>query len=160
MAISVLCRVLGIFLIVLVIAFAAAVALPKGFGYEIYHITVEREDTSIPSGSIAYVKTVQPKEVKTGDIIVYDYKEEDDGLGQAGLLAADKVREIDITHSSFLIGEEIKAIAFGDMRGVCALHLSFMGQFMDIYTTLPGKICLIGIILCGVLLNVLAARIR
>lgn len=165
MFIPVLCRIAGIFLIVFVLAFGAALVIPQGMGYGIYNIMSGSMEPEITVGSIIYVKPVEPSSIKEGEIIVYNRKISDDEYDPTEFVVAHRVVSVSQMQSEFRTKgdanetEDINPVKFSEVLGVVKFHLPFMGQFMAIYTTLPGKVCLIGVALCGVLLNILAGRL-
>ncbi len=163
--IPVLCRIAGIFLIVMVLAFGAALVIPQGMGYGTYNIMSGSMEPDIPIGSIIYVKPVEPSGIEPGEIIVYNRRVSDEEYDPVGFVVAHRVVSVSQMQSEFRTKgdanetEDINPVKFSEVLGVVTFHLPFLGQFMAIYTTLPGKICLIGVALCGALLNVLAGRL-
>ncbi len=161
------CRILGVFLILLVIAFSLALVVPKAFGYEAFNIMSGSMEPGITTGSIIYVKYREPAEIEKGEIIVYNRGiGDDEALDPAEFLVAHRVIENRKVEGEFVTKgdanevEDFLTVPYSAVKGTVEFHLPMMGQFMAIYTTLPGKICLMGIALSGVLLNVLAARLK
>lgn len=163
--VPVLCRIAGIFLIVSVLAFGGALVIPQGLGYGVYNIMSGSMEPEIPVGSIIYVRPVEPSTIEEGEIVVYNRRISDDEIDPTEFVVAHRVVRVSQMQSEFRTKgdanetEDINPVKFSEVLGVVRYHFPFLGQFMAIYTTLPGKICLIGVALCGVLLNVLAGRL-
>lgn len=165
MFIPVLCRIAGIFLIVFVLAFGAALVIPQGMGYGVYNIMSGSMEPEITVGSIIYVKPVEPSEIEEGQVIVFDRKINDDNYDPTEFVVAHRVVALSLIEGKIWTKgdaneqQDPEPVMVNEVKGVVTFHLPFMGQFMAIYTTLPGKVCLIGVALCGVLLNILAGRL-
>ena len=162
-----LCRISGIILVILVLAFAAALVVPQLFGYEAYNIMSGSMEPEITTGSIIYVKYAEPSEIKEGEIIVFDRSiQEDEELLPTEFVVAHRVVENRSIEGQFVTKgdandtEDMLTVPYSAVRGTVAVDIPMLGEFMAIYTTLPGKICLLGIALCGVLLNILATRLK
>jgi len=122
-------------------------------------------EPEIPVGSIIYVKPTEPGTIEPGEVIVFDRVLENNEYDLEGFIVAHRVVEnhtVDgelITKGDANPAEDFVPVKYSAVKGVVVKHFPMLGQYMTIYTTLPGKICMVGVALCGVLLNILAGRL-
>ena len=164
-AASVICRILGLLLVLLVIAFCLALLLPPLFGCQVYSITSASMEPALPKGSIIYVKETPYGDINVGDIIAYDRSIQGD-YELEGAVIAHRVVEKRVVEGLFITKgdanqtEDLNPVSYNQIIGTVVFHMPRIGQFMVIYTSTAGKVCLIMVALCGVLLNILAGRLH
>ena len=114
-------------------------------------------EPEIPVGSIAYVKPVDPVTIEEGDIILY-VTEGAEILHR--VVSNHKLEGYLITKGDANEEEDIKEVRYASVRGLVEKHYPVVGQMMMILANTLGKVLLLCLALCGVLLNVLAGRMR
>ena len=113
------------------------------------------------------MKYTEPADIEPGEIIVYNrIAGDDEALDPVEFIVAHRVLENRKGEGEFVTkgdaneSEDMMTVPYSAVKGVMTFHMPMLGQFMAIYTTLPGKVCLMGIALCGVLLNILSTRLK
>lgn len=154
---SVICRLFGWIILLGVIAALIPVTVPHFMGYEIYNVISGSMEPEIPVGSIAYVKPVDPVTIEEGDIILY-VTEGAEILHR--VVSNHKLEGYLITKGDANEEEDIKEVRYASVRGLVEKHYPVVGQMMMILANTLGKVLLLCLALCGVLLNVLAGRMR
>lgn len=154
---ALLCNILGTFLILCVIAMMLPTYIPRLGGYEIYNVVSGSMEPSIPVGSMIFVKDVDAGEIQTGDVIAFY---------SGGSVVSHRVvdnlslsREF-VTKGDANKGEDMSRVPYDALIGRVENHVAKLGDVMAHATTPLGKIYLFGIIVCGVLFNVIAGRLR
>ena len=152
-----LCNVLGTMLIVIVIALVAPLAVPHFFGYEIYEIVSGSMEPDIPVGSVVYSKHIDCDDIDVGDIVAF----ERNGVIVVHRVTMNRVSSGElVTKGDANSKEDPAPVPYSKVRGRVELSIPNVGSFMTLYSSFAGKICLLLIAVCGVMLNVLAGRMR
>ena len=69
--VAAVCSVLGTLLLIIIVAAYLPITIPRAFGYEIYTVISGSMEPAIPTGSLVYVKYIQPEEIQTEDVIAF-----------------------------------------------------------------------------------------
>lgn len=69
--VAAVCSVLGTLLLIIIVAAYLPITVPRAFGYEIYTVISGSMEPAIPTGSLVYVKYIQPEEIQTEDVIAF-----------------------------------------------------------------------------------------
>ena len=69
--VAAVCSVLGTLLLIIIVAAYLPITIPKAFGYEIYTVISGSMEPAVPTGSLVYIKYVEPGDIETGDIIAF-----------------------------------------------------------------------------------------
>ena len=153
-----LCGILGTLILLAVIAVSAPLTVPRLLGYEMYQVVSGSMEPELPVGSVVYVKTVRPEEIREGDVIAF-HKDDDDvvthrvvaNYGFDGKFTtkgdANEVQDFDPVPYSALIGR-------------VEHHVPVIGAFMGLLAGTVGKVYLLCMAACGVMFNILASRLR
>ena len=62
-------RAVGIILLIAIIAICVPLIVPKTMGYQLYTVVSGSMEPAVPTGSLVYIKYVEPGDIETGDII-------------------------------------------------------------------------------------------
>ena len=153
----VLCNVLGIFLIVLVLALILPLTLPRMMGYEVFNVISGSMEPAIPMGSVIYVTHVEPEDVQVDDVIAFI----DDGSVVAHRVVTNRTSLGEfVTKGDANNTEDLFPIPYDSLIGVVALTVPMAGAAMSLYSSPVGKVYLFMTLACGVMLNILADRLR
>ena len=154
---SAICRVFGCIILIAVIAALVPVTIPRLMGYEIYNVASGSMEPEIPVGSIAYVKEAEPASVEEGEIIAFS---------AGGSVVIHRVvdnQRVDgtyITKGDANETEDFEEVPYRQLIGRVTGHFPVLGQIMMIISDTVGKILMLCLAACGVLLNVIAGRLR
>ena len=69
--VAAVCSVLGTLLLIIIVTVYLPITVPRAFGYEIYTVISGSMEPAIPTGSLVYVKYIQPEEIQTEDVIAF-----------------------------------------------------------------------------------------
>lgn len=151
-----LCNIFGTLLLVLVIGITVPLSVPRLFGYDIYRVISPSMEPAIPMGSVVYVKSASPLDVEPDDVIVY--RSVNDTITH-------RVVENRTVEGEFITKGDANAavdaaVPYDALVGRVTFHIPFYGELTGIYDAALGKIYLVGFAVVGVMLNMLASRLR
>lgn len=155
--ISIFCRILGILFLLVVIATALPLTIPKLLGYQIFHVESGSMEPALPVGSVIYVKQVSPEEVAEGDIITFRREE---------ATVTHRVVENHLVEGEFITkgdaNEEadMQAVPYASLVGRVTKHFPVLGKFLAVYASRLGKVYVFLVAACGVMLNILGSLLR
>lgn len=152
-----LCNALGIVMLAIVIITAIPATIPKLFGYQIYTVTSGSMEPAIPTGSLIYVKSIEPESIAAQDVIAF--QSEDTVIAHRVVQNRQVEGEL-VTKGDANRQEDISAVPYADVIGRVSLHIPMLGNVMVMYTSTIGKAYVICFAACGVMLNMLASRLR
>ncbi|MGI5873560.1 MAG: signal peptidase I [Bacillota bacterium] len=152
-----LCNILGILILALVIVTAIPVAVPRLLGYEAYTIVSGSMEPEIPVGSLAYVKEIPPDDIEDGEIIAF--------MGEGSVVVHRVVTNHTVEGRFVTKGdanekEDPEDVPYANYIGRLEKHYPVLGQMLIVYMTNLGRVYMLCFAACGVLLNLLAARLR
>ena len=154
---SVICRLLGWIILLAVIAVLVPITVPRFLGYEIYDVVSGSMEPEMPVGSIAFVQPVDPVTLEDGEIAAYITE---GNVIMHRIVSNHKMEGYLITKGDANEEEDIKEVSYPNVRGRVVKHYPVIGQMMMILSNTLGKVLLLCLALCGVLLNVIAGRLR
>ena len=152
-----LCGIVGTLIIVLVIAALLPTTLSRFMGFEVYNVVSGSMAPSIPVGSMVFVKPTDWQEIEAGDVIAYE---------SGGSVVTHRVKESRFVEGDFVTkgdaneNEDLTAVPYSALIGRVEWSVPYLGEIMSIASTPLGKIYMFAFLLCGVLFNVLAGRLR
>lgn len=152
-----LCNLLGTLILLLVIAVCLPLALPRFAGYEAYEVVSGSMEPEIPVGSVVYVKYAEPQDVAEEDVIAF----QSDSSVIVHRVVRNKVVEGEfVTKGDANAAEDLRTIPYSNLIGRVEYHFPIVGRLMSLYATRVGKVYLLLVAGCGVMLNMLAGRLR
>ena len=143
--------IIGVFVLTL------PLSIPRLMGYEVYEVISGSMEPDIPVGSAIYVRSVDAADVQVDEVIAFH---------EEGAVVAHRVVENRIDTSEFVTkgdansAEDLNPVAYDELIGVVALHVPLVGRAMTLYASNVGKVYLLLTLACGVMLNILADRLR
>ena len=155
---SILFRLAGSAILLIVIAVTASVVVPQIRGYEVYHIISGSMEPTIPVGSMVYIDgKVEEEDIKKDDIIAFNSGSE---------IVVHRVLDNLILEGQFRTKgdanpeEDLNEIPYEDYRGKVVRHFPYIGQIIMIFTTGVGKISVLCFAACGAMMNIIAGRLN
>ena len=152
-----LCNMVGTVIILAVIALLLPSTVSRFLGYEVFNVVSGSMEPAIPVGSMVFVKGVDWQEIVPGDVIAF---------GSDGTVVTHRVVESHMFEQEFITkgdaneNEDMTAVAYTDLIGRVERHVPYLGEITALLAEPIGKIYLFTFLLCGVLFNVLAGRLR
>ena len=126
-------------------------------GYEIYHVISGSMEPQIPVGSVIYVAAAAPEDVLENDVIAFW---SNDSVVTHRVMSNRMVEGEFVTKGDANEAEDINTVPYENLIGQVKYHIPILGDLMVILTGTVGKIYLLGFAACGVMLNMLASRLR
>ena len=151
------CNVLGILLIVMVFVLCLPIIGPDLLGYEVFDMANGSMEPEIPVGSVVYVRSADPVDVQVDEVVAYR---------TAGNVVIHRVVANDDVTAQLTTkgdaGNEVDPdpVPYDNLIGTVAMHLPFWGNVMAIYESNVGRIYLVLTVACGIMLNIVAERLR
>lgn len=152
-----LCRVIGILMLLLFVSLMVSVNIPRISGIQTYNIISGSMEPEIPVGSVVYINPgIKPETVKKDEVIAF-IKGDD--------VVIHRVSENRTVEGYFNTkgdandDEDFNEVWYDKYKGKMIFHLPYIGQYIMVLTSIPGKISVICFAVCGILLNILAGRI-
>ena len=153
---SVLCRILGVLLVAAVIGLCLPLALPQLLGYQVYEVVSGSMEPAIPMGSVLYVREVSPSHVEEDAVIAFE---------RDGGVIAHRVETNRTSIGEFVTKgdaneeEDLTPVPYDALLGEVVYSIPVLGHAMAIYSSQVGKVYLLLVLGCGVMLNMLAERL-
>ena len=69
--VAAICGTLGTLLLIIIVAACLPLTVPKVLGYQMYTVISGSMEPAIPTGSLVYIKGMEPKDVADGDVIAF-----------------------------------------------------------------------------------------
>lgn len=152
-----LCNVVGTLLLVAVIALCIPLTVPVVAGYQVFEVVSGSMEPEIPVGSVVYVKQVEPSTLKVGDVVAY--QDESGVVVHRVTTNRTSIGEL-VTKGDANNVEDFSPIPYNAVLGRAEVHIPYVGTFMSIYSTMAGKVYLLLVAACGVMLNMVGASMR
>lgn len=152
-----LCNILGICILLISIIVALPLSLPRLLGFEAFNVVSGSMHPSIPVGSVVYVKPFEPLEVKQDDVIAFY---------SGGSVVVHRVRENKVLEGVYVTKgdanpvEDLLNVPYNALIGKVVFHFPYIGHYLSIFNTMIGKVYVLLFALCGIMFNMLAARLR
>lgn len=152
-----LCNLFGILILLAAIAACLPLTVPKLMGYEIYNVISGSMEPEIPVGSVIYVAAAAPEEISGDDIIAF---------WSGDSVVTHRVMENRLVEGEFVTkgdaneAEDMNTVPYENLIGRVTYHIPMLGDLMVIVTGTVGKIYVLCFAACGVMLNMLASRLR
>lgn len=151
------CNIIGIVILAVVIAACVPIAAPRFLGYQAYNIMSGSMEPEIPVGSLVYVKPIAPEDIETDDVIAFS---SNDSVVVHRTVENHIVEGEIITKGDANEAEDMAPVAYQSVLGRVERHIPYLGQLMLILGSGIGKVCMLCLAVCGILLNVLGGRLR
>lgn len=152
----ILLRVLGILMIAAVIVSCCPAAIPRLAGYEIYNIVSGSMEPAIGVGSVVYVKSCRPHDMKAGDIPAFYVNGE---VIVHRIVRNDTDEKVLYTKGDANAAEDMNPVPYNMVIGRVERIIPHLGNVIALYTSRQGKICVLGFLLAGMLLVWLSGRV-
>ncbi len=155
--IAALSNVVGIIMILFVIVCLLPAFIPKIMGREVFTVVSGSMEPEIPVGSLVIIKKADPLKIQEGDVIAFR---------REGTVITHRVVENQKDLRQFITKGDANELAdmqpasYTNLVGKMSSHYGGVGNLMAFFSTLGGKLFLIGLILFGVLLQILAGKLR
>lgn len=183
-----LCSALGTVMLILLVLACVPLTAPRIFGYEIYTVISGSMEPAIPTGSLVYIASTDPEEIREGDVIAfyggmagnsgthaddmadsgegYDIKTEDSAPDSGVSIITHRVVSNSIIMGEFITKgdanekEDMNPVSYDNYIGKVQLSIPLAGYAAELFTSTQGKIAAVCVIAVAALLQVPAWRRR
>ena len=158
--VAAVCSVLGTLLLIIIVATYLPITIPRAFGYEIYTVISGSMEPAIPTGSLVYVKYIQPEEIQTEDVIAFY------GTDADGSIVTHRVGSNSAAMGNFITkgdanrDNDMNPIPYANYIGKVQLSVPKLGGIFQTITGTNGKIAAVSMIGLAIVLEILAAVLQ
>ena len=158
--VAAVCSVLGTLLLIIIVATYLPITIPRAFGYEIYTVISGSMEPAVPTGSLVYIKYVEPKEIVEGDVIAFY------GSGADGSIITHRVVSNSAAMGNFITkgdansDNDMNPIPYANYIGKVQLSVPKLGGIFQTITGTNGKIAAVSMIGLAIVLEILAAVLQ
>ena len=148
--VAAVCSVLGTLLLIIIVAAYLPITIPRAFGYEIYTVT----------GSLVYVKYIQPEEIQTEDVIAFYGTDADGSIVTHRVVSNSAAMGNFITKGDANSDNDMNPIPYANYIGKVQLSVPKLGGIFQTITGTNGKIAAVSMIGLAIVLEILAAVLQ
>ena len=158
--VAAVCSVLGTLLLIIIVAVYLPITIPRAFGYEIYTVISGSMEPAIPTGSLVYVKYIQPEEIQTEDVIAFYGTDADGSIVTHRVVSNSAAMGNCITKGDANSDNDMNPIPYANYIGKVQLSVPKLGGIFQTITGTNGKIAAVSMIGLAIVLEILAAVLQ
>ena len=158
--VAAVCSVLGTLLLIIIVATYLPITVPRAFGYEIYTVISGSMEPAIPTGSLVYVKYIQPEEIQTEDVIAFYGTDADGSIVTHRVVSNSAAMGKFITKGDANSDNDMNPIPYANYIGKVQLSVPKLGGIFQTITGTNGKIAAVSMIGLAIVLEILAAVLQ
>ena len=150
----------GTILLVALVAVCLPLTVPRFFGYHIYSVISGSMEPAIPTGSLVYIKSMEPEDMQEDDVIAFY------GARDQASIITHRVVENRVVMGEFITKgdanqtEDMNPVPYENYIGKVVRSVPEAGKVAELFTSRRGKAAAGGVILAAVFLQVLAALLE
>lgn len=133
-------NVAGTLLLLVVILLCIPVTVPRLFGYQVYNVISGSMEPAIPTGSLVYVKSVEPGDVEAEDVIAFYSSVDSGAIITHRVVENHKVSGEFITKGDANKENDPLPVEYEELLGKVSLSVPFLGGILATLVTVYGKI--------------------
>ena len=150
------CSLTGTIILIIVILLCIPMTIPKLLGYVPYTVISGSMEPAIATGSLVYVKGLEPEVVAAEDVIAYYGGRDRDAVITHRVVANRTGEKQFITKGDANPANDMTPVAYGNFLGRVEYSIPKMGYLAQFMTEREGKLALAGVIGLAVVLHLLA----
>ncbi len=152
---SKLCNVLISAIICVFVLVAGALLSPRLFGYQVFGVLSGSMEPTFPVGSVVYVKTIIPDDVRIGDAITFRIEELDSVVATHRVVGINHEERTFTTKGDANQVVDNEPVAFEYFIGRADFKIPYLGYVAMYIQTKEGIVASIGVFLFVVFLSLL-----
>lgn len=153
---------IGTSIVVIFIVLIIPLTVPKLFGYDIYGILSNSMEPKITTGSIVYVKQVDPLSIQENDIITYKMDAKSSVVATHRVVKVNKEKKNYITKGDNNDTNDALPVSFNRLLGKTVWSIAYLGDFSLFLHSSNGIACVILLfsfsIFCWILADILKRK--
>ena len=155
--VAAICGTLGTLLLIIIVAACLPLTVPKVLGYQMYTVISGSMEPAIPTGSLVYIKGMEPRDVADGDVIAFYGGHDSNAIITHRVVKNRVVMGEFITKGDANEKEDMNPIPYSNFLGRVELSMPVVGELAQMLTSMEGKIAAASMIGLSVILQLLAA---
>lgn len=155
--VTAICSALGTLLLIIIVVACLPLTVPKVFGYEMYTVISGSMEPSIPTGSLVYIKDMEPQDVADGDVIAFYGGHDSNAIITHRVVKNRVVMGEFVTKGDANEKEDMNPIPYMNFLGRVELSIPVVGELAQMLTSMEGKIAAGTLIGEAVILQLLAS---
>ena len=154
---AMICSALGTILLIVVILACIPLTVPRVMGYQIYSVVTGSMEPEIPVGSMVYVKSIAPKELKEKDVVAFYGGRDTNAIITHRVVNNNLISGQITTKGDANKTEDMNPVSYSDVIGIVEYTIPKAGALAQIFTSTQGKIATAGVVGASVLLHIVAS---
>ena len=154
---AMICSALGTILLIAVILACIPLTVPRVMGYQIYSVVTGSMEPEIPVGSMVYVKSIAPKELKEKDVVAFYGGRDTNAIITHRVVNNNLISGQITTKGDANKTEDMNPVSYSDVIGIVEYTIPKVGALAQIFTSTQGKIATAGVVGASVLLHIVAS---
>ena len=151
------CSVLGTILLIIIIAACVPLTVPRVMGYQIYSVVTGSMEPEIPVGSMVYVKSIAPKDLKEKDVVAFYGGRDTNAIITHRVVSNNVITGQLTTKGDANATEDMNPVSYSDVIGIVTCTIPKAGELAQIFTSSQGKIMAGSIVGLAVVLHLIAS---
>lgn len=157
--VSKILNLLGQIILILVILICIPLTVPSIFGYGTFNVVSGSMEPAIKTGSLVYVKQVEPAEVIAGDVIAFYSPNNTEAVITHRVVENQSASQEFITKGDANEVEDTTPIPYTHLIGRVEVSIPYMGNILAGFVNGNGKIVIVGVVVLSVLLQIISSLI-
>ena len=150
-------RAVGIILLIAIIAICVPLIVPKTMGYQLYTVVSGSMEPAVTTGSLVYIKYVEPGDIETGDIIAFYGSDAQGSIITHRVVSNSNAMGEFITKGDANAENDMNPVTYEQYVGKMVRSIPKVGGIVQTITVGSGKTVLKCVIGLAIVLQVLAA---
>lgn len=146
--------IIGIVMIVAVIFLTLPIVLPNMIGYKVFTVVSGSMEPTIPTGSLIYVKGIEPDTIKAEDVIAFYGIGENSGVVTHRVVSNNVSEKSIVTKGDANEKHDVNPVDYNRVIGIVVNHMPLIGYWAKLFLTPVGKLIAIFIIALGFIFKV------
>lgn len=139
-------HITGSVLLALLILICIPFTVPKAFGLSIYEVITDSMTPDYPVGSVIYVETEQPENIKVDDVITFSIGTDTSQVMTHRVVAIDYENQTFTTKGDANKDVDVSPVAFQRLLGKPVYCIGHMGALVQLFEYTEGRV-LLGVLL-------------
>ena len=155
-----MCSTVGTILLVLIILMFVPLTVPKLLGYQPYTVVSGSMEPAIATGSLVYVRDVEPEAVVAKDVIAYYGGRDRDSVITHRVVENNVSDREFITKGDANSANDVTPVPYHNLLGRVEVTIPSLGYVAQLLTIREGKLTMIGMIGVAMVLSLIAAKLN
>ena len=154
------CSAAGTILLILTILMLVPLTVPKLFGYQPYTVISGSMEPAIATGSLVYVRHVEPEAVVAKEVIAYYGGRDRDSVITHRVVENNVSDREFITKGDANSANDMTPGPYHNLLGCVEVTIPSLGYAAQLLTIREGKLAMIGVIGIAMVLNLVAVKLN